>query len=92
MPCFSACLPVWRQVIIWVELTPEQRAYYKAIYENEIGTVSSRQLQRAQECMCKCMSMCEGPARALSTVPARLPSTLLFLRPAPLMTSFPRCA
>jgi hypothetical protein len=27
------------QVIIWVELTPEQRAYYKAIYENQIGTV-----------------------------------------------------
>ena len=28
------------QVIIWVELTPEQRAYYKAIYERQIGTVS----------------------------------------------------
>lgn len=32
-------LPAWRQVIIWVELTPAQRAYYKAIFENEIGTV-----------------------------------------------------
>mgnify|MGYP001050628519 CR=1 FL=1 len=29
------------QVIIWVELTAEQRAYYKAIYEKEIGTVRS---------------------------------------------------
>lgn len=32
-PC-GAC-----QVIIWVELTTEQRAYYKAIYEKQIGTV-----------------------------------------------------
>ncbi|KAL4423047.1 hypothetical protein ABPG77_002081 [Micractinium sp. CCAP 211/92] len=32
-------LPEKEEVIIWVELTPEQRAYYRAIYENEIGTL-----------------------------------------------------
>lgn len=32
-------LPEKEEVIIWTELTKEQRAYYKAIYENQIGTV-----------------------------------------------------
>jgi len=36
----SSTIIIWvEQVIIWVELTPEQRAYYKAIYERQIGTV-----------------------------------------------------
>ena len=32
-------LPEKEEVIIWVELTADQRKYYKAIYENQIGTV-----------------------------------------------------
>lgn len=32
-------LPEKEEVIIWVELTAEQRAYYKAIYERQIGTL-----------------------------------------------------
>ena len=27
------------QVIVWVELTKEQKAYYRAIYENRIGVL-----------------------------------------------------
>ncbi|KAL4858846.1 Chromodomain-helicase-DNA-binding protein 6 [Chlorella vulgaris] len=32
-------LPEKEEVIIWVELTPEQRIYYKALYENQIATL-----------------------------------------------------
>ena len=32
-------LPEKEEVIIWVELTPQQRTYYRAIYERQIGTV-----------------------------------------------------
>lgn len=35
-------LPEKEEVIIWVELTPQQRTYYRAIYEKQIGTVRGR--------------------------------------------------
>ena len=32
-------LPEKEEVVIWVELTAQQRAYYKAIYGRQIGTL-----------------------------------------------------
>ena len=32
-------LPEKEEVVIWVELTVEQRAYYKALYERQIGAL-----------------------------------------------------
>jgi len=34
-------LPEKEEVVIWVELTAQQRAYYKAIYGRQIGTLLS---------------------------------------------------
>ena len=32
-------LPEKEEVVIWVELTSQQRAYYRAIYQRQIGTL-----------------------------------------------------
>ena len=32
-------LPEKEEVVIWVELTAQQRAYYRAIYGKQIGTL-----------------------------------------------------
>lgn len=34
-------LPEKEEVVIWVELTAQQRAYYRAIYGKQIGTLLS---------------------------------------------------
>lgn len=37
--CFVSELGLAVQTIVWVELTREQRIYYRAVYENNVGTL-----------------------------------------------------
>ncbi len=60
-------LPEKEEVIIWVELTREQRAYYKAIYSREIGTLlagaSSKNMPNLRNLCMELRKVCCHPVR-----------------------------
>jgi SNF2 family DNA or RNA helicase len=60
-------LPQKEEVIIWVELTSFQRSYYKALYENQIGTLlmgsKNAQLPNLRNLAMELRKVCCHPVR-----------------------------
>ncbi|KAG1680184.1 hypothetical protein FOA52_000297 [Chlamydomonas sp. UWO 241] len=58
-------LPEKEEVIVWVQLTAEQRAYYKALYENQIGAllggVANKNLPQMRNLAMELRKLCNHP-------------------------------
>lgn len=63
-------LPEKEEVVIWVELTPEQRRYYKALYAQQIGALlgGSKNLPGMRNLAMELRKLCCHPVSAVVCV------------------------